>query len=156
MTKSTTAATIRSELDSLRREIEAIRAGRKKSNGNGDTDFGLDLSAITDQLRTLTQDVTDFAEEAGEAVERKVTSHPLTSVLGALLADHYGVAFISPNHSADYVEVTALGPGADAVGGLMDNIDLHAVMVSALALAPGELLPDMRDKLKSVTPPKSD
>lgn len=79
-----------------------------------------------------------------------------TSVLGALLADHYGVAFISPNHSADYVEVTALGPGADAVGGLMDNIDLHAVMVSALALAPGELLPDMRDKLKSVTPPKSD
>lgn len=84
MTKSTTAATIRSELDSLRREIEAIRAGRKTSNGNGDTDFGLDLSAITDQLRTLTQDVTDFAEEAGEAVERKVTSHPLTSVLGAL------------------------------------------------------------------------
>jgi ElaB/YqjD/DUF883 family membrane-anchored ribosome-binding protein len=90
MTKATTASAIRSELDSLRREIEAIRAGRKTKNGNGD-DFGLDisglteqLSSVTDQLRSLAHDVSDFAGDASETVERKVTDHPLTSVIGAL------------------------------------------------------------------------
>ena len=91
MTKATTASTIRSELDALRREIEAIRAGRKKASENGNDDFGLDISSLTDQLsgmtdqlRNLAHDVSEFAGEAGETVERKVTDHPLTSVLGAL------------------------------------------------------------------------
>jgi ElaB/YqjD/DUF883 family membrane-anchored ribosome-binding protein len=91
MSKATTASALRSELDSLRREIEAIRAGRKTKNGNGDHEFGLDISGlteqltnVTDQLRGLAQDVSDFAGDASETVERKVTDHPLTSVIGAL------------------------------------------------------------------------
>lgn len=56
-------------------------------------------------------------------------------ILGSLLANHYGVRFLSPNHTSDYVEVTALGPGSDAVAGLMDNTDLYHVAIEALRLA---------------------
>ncbi len=73
------------------------------------------------------------------------------SVLGGILANHFGVNFISPNHSADYVETTAIGPGSELVaekargsGGVIDNTDLHAVMVDAMALGPGTLTDDMK------------
>jgi alkaline phosphatase len=80
-----------------------------------------------------------------------------TSVLGAILADRCGVAFVSPNHTSDYVEVTALGPGSESVAaGVIDNIDLHGVMVEALALPEGKLLPDMQEPLRMPKPPKPD
>ncbi|MEL7472211.1 MAG: alkaline phosphatase [Planctomycetota bacterium] len=55
-------------------------------------------------------------------------------VLGSILANHFGVAFISPNHTADYVELTAYGPGSEPIIGLMDNIELHPVVRRALGL----------------------
>ncbi len=55
-------------------------------------------------------------------------------VLGAVLANSLGVAFVSPNHTADMVEVTALGPGSERLAPTIDNIDLHALMVGALDL----------------------
>ncbi|MEM7756227.1 MAG: alkaline phosphatase [Planctomycetota bacterium] len=58
-------------------------------------------------------------------------SQPLP-VLGQVLANHFGVAFVSPNHTADYVELTAWGPGSEPVAGLMDNIELHTLMRNAL------------------------
>lgn len=57
-----------------------------------------------------------------------------TSILGSVLANHFGVAFISPNHTADYVEYTAFGPGAEEMPGFIDNIDAHGQMVRALGL----------------------
>ena len=57
-------------------------------------------------------------------------------VLGACLANRFGVSFVSPNHTADDVEVTALGPGSEELGGMIDNIELHALMVRAMDLAP--------------------
>ncbi len=55
-------------------------------------------------------------------------------VLGAVLANSLGVAFVSPNHTADMVEVTALGVGAERLEPVIDNTDLHALMVGALKL----------------------
>ena len=55
--------------------------------------------------------------------------------LGALLANHTGVAFLSPNHTADYVEVTARGPGSETLPGFIDNIHLHSMMLAALGAA---------------------
>jgi alkaline phosphatase len=66
-----------------------------------------------------------------------------TSVLGALLADHLGVAFTGPNHTSDMVEVTAMGPGSELIPPAIDNIDLHKVMVDAMSLKPATLLPGM-------------
>ncbi len=57
-------------------------------------------------------------------------------VLGAVLSNAFGVAFLSPNHTADLVEVTAIGPGSDRLGPVIDNIDLHRLVVESLDLAP--------------------
>ncbi len=69
-------------------------------------------------------------------------------VLGALLANHFGVSFISGNHTADLVEVTAWGPGSQAMPQMIDNIDLHGLMVTALALPPAKRLEGMEEILK--------
>jgi len=61
-----------------------------------------------------------------------------TSVLGQILANSLGVSFISPNHTADMVEVTAFGPGSEPLLPAIDNIDLHKLMVNALELAPAK------------------
>jgi len=59
-----------------------------------------------------------------------------SSVLGSCLANHYGVGFISPNHTADFVEMTAIGPGSELIAPFIDNIELHGVMTTALDLRP--------------------
>lgn len=56
--------------------------------------------------------------------------------LGSLLANHYGVSFLSPNHSADHVELTAWGPGAERVAPVSELADLHGVIAAALGLTP--------------------
>jgi alkaline phosphatase len=85
-----------------------------------------------------------------------IEANKWTSVLGAILADRFGVAFVSPNHTADYVEVTATGPGADLIGAgpgsMIDNIDLHAVMVAALNLPEAKPLPGMEEPMNLVKP----
>ncbi|MBS0191123.1 MAG: alkaline phosphatase [Phycisphaerales bacterium] len=63
-----------------------------------------------------------------------------SSVLGSCLANYLGVGFISPNHTSDFVEVTAIGPGSDLIGPFIDNIELHGVMTRALDLAPARAL----------------
>lgn len=57
-----------------------------------------------------------------------------SSVLGSVLANHYGVAFVSPNHTSDYVEFTAFGPGTRDMPALIDNVDAHTMMVRGLGL----------------------
>jgi alkaline phosphatase len=68
-----------------------------------------------------------------------------TSVLGAALADEIGIAFTGPNHTSDFVEVTALGPGSEGLRPFIDNTDLHALSVAALGLPEAELLPGMEE-----------
>lgn len=63
-----------------------------------------------------------------------------SSILGSCLANHYGVGFISPNHTADFVEVTALGPGSERIAPFIDNIALHEVLVGALDLRPARAI----------------
>ena len=80
-----------------------------------------------------------------------IETNKWTSVLGAILANRFGVAFISGNHTADYVEVTATGPGSQLIGvgpgSIIDNIELHGVMTAALALADAKPLPGMEDPM---------
>lgn len=63
-----------------------------------------------------------------------------SSVLGSCLANYLGVGFISPNHTADFVEVTAIGPGSELIAPFIDNIDLHGVMTKAMDLAPARAI----------------
>jgi len=76
------------------------------------------------------------------------------SVLGGLLANSFGVSFISPHHTADHVEATAYGPGAELLPQFVDNIELHGLMVEALALPQATRLPgmDLKMRMRTVAP----
>jgi len=60
------------------------------------------------------------------------------NILGSVLSNYTGVCFLSPNHTADMVEVTAMGPGADTIPQVIDNIELHGLMVNTLGLGPAK------------------
>ena len=68
---------LRAEIAAMRAEQAAAKAGETKSeevtvsNGGG----------LTDQLRTLAQEISALTEDT----EKGVVNHPLTSVLGALV-----------------------------------------------------------------------
>lgn len=75
-------------------------------------------------------------------VMRRERVHPFdvlnsrTGVLGSLLANHFGVGFLSPNHTADLVELTAMGPGVENLPQVVDNTDLYQVMLNAMGMTP--------------------
>ncbi|MEQ8769544.1 MAG: alkaline phosphatase [Phycisphaerales bacterium] len=54
-------------------------------------------------------------------------------VLGSVLANYYGVSFLSPNHTSDLVEVTAIGPGSELIAPMIDNTDLHELLRLAVS-----------------------
>ncbi|MFU8828600.1 MAG: hypothetical protein ACNA8P_04100 [Phycisphaerales bacterium] len=49
-----------------------------------------------------------------------------------MLANYTKVAFLSPNHTADYVELTALGPGSERFTPVLRISDIHDVMCKTL------------------------
>lgn len=60
----------------------------------------------------------------------------LESALGAVLANHFGVAFISVNHTSDLVDCTAWGPGSERLPPVIENTELYGLMLGALGLRP--------------------
>jgi hypothetical protein len=44
--------------------------------------------------------------------------------LGQLLANHYGIGWTGTAHTADHVELVAVGPGADRFRGFVRNTDV--------------------------------
>jgi|HubBroStandDraft_3_1064219.scaffolds.fasta_scaffold299854_2 ElaB/YqjD/DUF883 family membrane-anchored ribosome-binding protein len=74
-------ADLRAEIEALRREIAGLRSGRKTTiDPEEDATEGA-VDNLMDQMRTLAQEISDFAEDT----EKGVINHPLTSVLGALV-----------------------------------------------------------------------
>lgn len=73
-------ADLRAEIEALRREIAGLRAERKTEIDPEDVAEGA-ADNLMDQMRTLAQEISAFAEET----EKGVVNHPLTSVLGALV-----------------------------------------------------------------------
>ncbi|QDU72046.1 Alkaline phosphatase 4 precursor [Mucisphaera calidilacus] len=55
-------------------------------------------------------------------------------VIGGVLANHWGVGWVSGNHTAEMVQATAIGPGRELLRPLMDNVDFYRVMMEALGL----------------------
>ena len=55
-------------------------------------------------------------------------------VLGSALGNANGVGFVSGNHTADYTEVTAFGPGSEGFAGLMDNTAVGMAVRAAVGL----------------------
>jgi ElaB/YqjD/DUF883 family membrane-anchored ribosome-binding protein len=78
---------LRAEIEALRREIAAVRAERQaaatKASELPEPEAAGEApeTSLADQLRTLAREISNFAEDT----EKGVVSHPLTSVLGALV-----------------------------------------------------------------------
>ena len=47
-----------------------------------------------------------------------------TAQLGQLLGDHTGIGWVSGTHTGDYVQISAVGPGADHFRGFIKNTDV--------------------------------
>jgi len=74
-------ADLRAEIETLRREIAALRAERKTKIDLEEPTAESATDNLMEQMRTLAQEISAFAEET----EKGVVNHPLTSVLGALV-----------------------------------------------------------------------
>jgi len=59
-----------------------------------------------------------------------------TGPLGSILANHNSVSFVSGNHTADHVEQTAIGPGAQTIPPVLHLADMYPIMVRLLDLPP--------------------
>lgn len=75
---------------------------------------------------------------AGEVVDPFLAANKGGGPLASVLANHTAVAFLSPNHTSDLVEFTALGPGSELVPGWLRNADVHGLMTAALDLPPAK------------------
>lgn len=100
-------------------------------------------AAITEQVKTgLSINLSAEAQAIltrhfeKERVDPFAARNVVECVLGGLLADHFGVAFISPNHTADHVPILAVGAGADRLPGFLDNTEVHGLVTKLLDLAP--------------------
>jgi alkaline phosphatase len=102
-------------------------------------------SPTPDRITDVVAQATGVTLDAGEValVHTALTGgkpHPFkmsnsgANVLGAVLANHTGVAFLSPNHTADPVLLSAFGPGSESFTGHLTMPEVHAAMVSALGL----------------------
>lgn len=56
--------------------------------------------------------------------------------LGSVLANHNGISFISGNHTADHIEQTAYGPGAELMPPVCHLADIGPALAEALDLPP--------------------
>jgi ElaB/YqjD/DUF883 family membrane-anchored ribosome-binding protein len=74
---------LRAEVEALRREVEALRAARTSGSAGAEAESGEAEApaGFTDQLLALSREISEFTEET----EKSVISHPLSSVLGALV-----------------------------------------------------------------------
>lgn len=98
-------------------------------------------AAIPDLVRTATGISLNGDEVGimtrfmkGERVSPFAASNTFVGVLGSLLANWTGVSFMSPNHTSDFVEVTAVGPGSAGLAPMIDNTELHGLVINALGI----------------------
>ncbi len=61
---------------------------------------------------------------AGEAPQLYDQMNPVVTQLGQALANRLGVGWTGNTHTADYVQLTAIGPGSERFTGLVENTDI--------------------------------
>jgi alkaline phosphatase len=70
----------------------------------------------------------------GERSDGFIPASNTVGALASVMANHWGVAFVSTNHTAEHVNATAFGPGSEALPTFMENYQLHGLMTAALGL----------------------
>ncbi|HAC15529.1 MAG TPA: hypothetical protein DCE78_06235 [Bacteroidetes bacterium] len=57
------------------------------------------------------------------------------AVLGQILANYTSVNFTGSNHTSDYVELAAMGPGSESINGFVRNTDMFTLMLEAAGVS---------------------
>lgn len=117
------------------------------------------LPGLIDQAMGVKLDAEEMKILGGAFRNQRVTPFAAANVwsfvLGSILADHFGVGFVSPNHTSDVVELLAMGPGSEVIPAWVDNTQMHGVMAAAMGLGAAKPLPGM-DRVVVPQAPKSD
>jgi alkaline phosphatase len=71
---------------------------------------------------------------AGERTNAFDGANAPVAALGAVMGNHFAVGWVSIHHTAEHVEATAFGPGAELLPPRIENFQLHGIMHAALAL----------------------
>lgn len=109
---------------------------------------GLDKDSSFTQIRdrvreangiTLLEDEADLLRRAlrkdpSPREAYRVRNTPIVT-LGQLVANYTSVGWTGTQHTTDYTELAAFGPGSEPIQGLVQNNDLFHVMTHALGLA---------------------
>lgn len=77
---------------------------------------------------------------AGEQVDPSIRRNELTSVMGSIVGNGFGVQWVSPDHTGEPVEMLVLGAGSETVRAGMDNTELTGWMAGLMDLPPGKPL----------------
>ncbi|MCH8524127.1 MAG: alkaline phosphatase [Balneolales bacterium] len=59
------------------------------------------------------------------------------AVMGGIMANHTAVSFVSGAHTSDHVELAAMGPGSEAINGLVHNNSLFNLVLDAAGVVAG-------------------
>ncbi len=105
--------------------------------------LGPDSSAAQVRERVHTATALDFDDDEIEMLRHalrkehregyRVRNAPLVAY-GQILANHTSVGWTGTQHTTDYTELAAFGPGSEAIGGVVQNNALFGVMTRALGL----------------------
>jgi alkaline phosphatase len=120
-------------------------AGFKYTNGWVLAELGEDSTVreIRDRVETAWQfsiepEDAKFVQSAlrgnRQAAYRKENGPDIT--LASVQANYTSINWLGTDHTSDYVELAALGPGSEAIGSFTRNTDLFDVMVTAAGVQP--------------------
>lgn len=95
---------------------------------------------MPNKIRDIVEEATqhgitkDQAEMIKQSIDGKMKNpfkkrEVSSSVLGAVLSNYNGISFVGNDHTSDYVELAAVGPGCERLKGLVRNTDLFHLMV---------------------------
>jgi alkaline phosphatase len=102
---------------------------RRRAKGDGP----LQHAALMSDLLAQGAGVTPGRDErralerfyAGETTDIFNARQKLVCLMGAIVANETGVAFLSHEHTGEYVETMAFGTGSETLAGFIDNCELH-------------------------------
>lgn len=104
--------------------LEALNGKSTISQIRERIEYALQIG-ITDREAEMLQ--ISLSGNYEEALYRKMSVPH--SVLGQILANYISVGWAGRDHTADYVELTAFGPGSELINPFMKNTDLFWLMV---------------------------
>lgn len=103
---------------------------------------GLDPNSSVAQIRERVEEATGLGIASDEAKSIQLALNDnidtlydiqdsASAVLGSVLANYTSINFTSGNHTGDYVELAALGPGSESLDYFTRNTELFDLMVNA-------------------------